>query len=81
MAGVKDPRNGLGEAVSRIDDAWNVNEDKVAGSFPVLDCKKLDVDVASADGGATSINDLDGRFIVFVDRCGTILREAKFAKN
>ena len=70
---VENRTNWLGEVIRRIDDARNVLNIKL--SFPVLYCKELNVDVARPLGGNASIDHVDGTHVVFIDRCGLLLRE------
>ena len=75
MACVEDPTKWFGEVVTGIDDARAVSHDDVAVSFPILDGKVLDVNVAGAFGRDTGIDDRDGRHVVFVDGSRASLRK------
>ena len=67
MARVQDPAKGLGEVVGRIGDAGNVAHFNLALFAPVLDRKKLNINVSGAFGGALGIDHANGRGVVFID--------------
>jgi hypothetical protein len=46
MTRVKDPGNGLGQAVRRVDEARDVDQGDVTGLFPFLNGEVLNVNVA-----------------------------------
>ena len=62
VAGVKDPANTFGEGVAGIDDARDVSENDVAGTFPVLNRKIVDINVSRALSGTAGIDHFYGRF-------------------
>ena len=78
---VKDPPKGLGQHIGRIDNAWDVMEDNIAECAPVLKAKITDLDVTRSISGATMIDNLDRRIVVFVDRCSRRLGETKLCKD
>ena len=79
---VKDPGDGLGEAIGRIDDTWNMDKMNITSLFPILNCEMLDIDMPRAHGRASGIDHLDDGFVVFLlDRSGTSLRKTEFAKD
>ena len=81
MSRMENPAERLREVVGRIDDAWNMAHDDVAGVVPILNGKMLDVNVTRAFGGNASVDHFDSRHVVFVDRRGTKLREPQFLQN
>ncbi len=66
MSMVQSQSEGLGEGVSRINDPGNVGENNLATGFPLLNCKKLDVDVTRPGSRATSVDREDCGSVVFV---------------
>ena len=60
MAGVQDPAKGFGHSICRVDSSWDVKEDDGIVGFPVLDGKPLDINVATALGGNTMVDHVDG---------------------
>jgi hypothetical protein len=83
MAQVQNPCNGFRQAVSRVDEAWDVDQFMVPGFlFPILNCKMLDIDVvARTRGGTTGIDHFDGRLFVFESWSRADLRETKSTKS
>ena len=73
---MEDPTEWLGEVIRWVDDARDEVHDNVAGIFPVLNGKVLDVNVAGALGGDLRVNHVDGRFVVHPDGCGSGLGKA-----
>jgi len=79
MASMENPAQGLREVIRRIDDTWDVAHDNVASLLPILNGKVLDINVMRTLSRNTSINHLDSRHVVFVDRSWFILRETQFS--
>ena len=46
MAGMEDPAKGLDEIISWVDDPGDVAKDDVAGIFPILNGKVLNVNMS-----------------------------------
>ena len=81
MSGVENPANTFGKSVAGVDGAFDVLEEDMSSTFPILDGEVLDVDVSGAFGRASSIDHFDGRFVVFVKNGRTFLSEAKLMEN
>ena len=56
MLGVENPANTFGKGIAGVDGAFDVLEEDMASTFPILDGKILDVDVSGAFGRASSID-------------------------
>jgi len=78
MVSMENPKQGLREVIRRIDDSWDVAHDNVASLLPILNGKVLDINVTGTLSKNTSINHLDSRHVVFVDRSWFVLRETQF---
>lgn len=81
VASMKYPCDGLGKAVSRVDDTRDVYHVNVASSLPFLNGEVLNVNVTRTRRGTTGVDHLDGRFVIFIERCRTILRKTELAKD
>ncbi len=76
MSMMKSGAEGLCQGISCIDDAMDVRKHNFFRSFPLLDGKVLNVDVASTGRGAIRIDHEDSGGVVF-EQCGwTELRVA-----
>ena len=78
---MEDPSNWLGEGVTGIDDTINEPKFDVAGFFPILDGKVLDVDVARSFSCMAGINNLDGRCIIFIQDSWASRGETQTGEN
>jgi hypothetical protein len=81
MAAVEDPAKILRLLVGGVDDTRDVLHDYVALLAPLLDGEVLNVDVASALGGAGGVDHVDGGLVVFVEDRRASRRESEFAKH
>ena len=81
MASEKGPAKCFGSMVSDIDDARDVTHNDEATTLPLLNGKMLNVDVSGIRSGLAFIDHGNGRDIVFVEWCGTLLWNAKLAKD
>ena len=68
MASMEDPSEGLGEVVSRVENAGDVFHEDVTTFFPVLNSEVLDVDVTRALCRDLVVDHVDGRKVVLVER-------------
>ena len=71
----------FGVSIGRIDDPRDVDKDDAAISFPFLDSKMLDVNMASTRSGAILIDDVNGSFVINIEASGTRFGEAKVGEN
>ena len=78
---MEDPTEGLGEIIGRVDDARDVFQDDVLGILPILDGKVLNINVAGALSRNTSVDHLDSRLVVFVDRSRVMLGKTQLFQN
>ena len=51
VTGMKDPTKGLGKIIGRVNNARNMDEANVSLLAPVLDSKKLNVNMPGTFGG------------------------------
>ena len=72
LAGVEDPAETFGEIVRRIDYTRDVAKGDVAIGFPILDGEVLDSNVSGTFCWNTSVDHLDGRFVVAVQWSGSV---------
>ena len=73
MAEVQNPSKCLSEAVRGIDFAWHMLEDDVTQALPLLHAKVADVNVSRSWRRSVMVDNLDGRFIVLIDRSWCLL--------
>ena len=78
---MQNPAESFSKHISWIDHSWKMFHDNVAKKSPVLKCEKSDLDVARSFSGATVIDNLDRRIIIFVDRSGCALSVTQFMKD
>ena len=77
----KRPAKGLGSLVSDIDDARDMTHDNETMMLPLLNSKVLYVNVSGVRSGLAFIDHGNGGDVVFVERCGTLLWNAKLMKD
>jgi hypothetical protein len=53
----------------------------MSSTFPLLDSKILDVNVSEAFGGASGIDQFNGRFIIFVQDGRLLLSKSELMKD
>ena len=78
---VKDPAEGFGKIIGGVDNTRNELHDDGVVFFPILDGKMLYVNVSRTFGWLSSIDDLDSRLVVLVDRRRILLRKPKFCHD
>ena len=78
---VKDPSNRFGEVIARVDDATDELHSDVTSLFPFLDGEPLYLDVPGTIRGMSSVDDFDGRCIIFIQYGGIIHGKAQLGKN
>ena len=78
---VENATDAFGEGVAGIDGTFDVFEEDVASTFPILDSKVLDVNVAGAFGRTAGVDHVDGRFVVLIEKSGMLLSKAKLLKD
>ena len=76
-----DPAKRLGEVVRAVDDAGHMMKDNVAGFFPILDRKVLDINMTGTVGGYLGIDDIDSRDVVHMDWSGSRRRKSQFRQD
>ena len=82
MVSKKGPAKCLGSMVSNIDDARDMmHDDDDTMTLPLLNGKMLDVNVSGIRSGLAFIDHGNGGDIVFIERCGTLLWNAKLMKD
>ena len=81
VAFVKEPTQGLGKGVGRVDLAREVTEDKVTSLTPFLNGKPLDVDMASPFGRFAMVDNLDTRLVVLEEDSRLRSGKIEFAEN
>ena len=81
MSRMHHPSKRLCEIIGRIDDTRDVVEQDVAIVLPLLNGKRLDIDVAGTIGRSFGIHNLDSRDVIHIDGSGGPLGEAKFCQD
>ena len=81
MVSKKGPAKCLGSMVSNIDDARDMMHDNETTMLPLLNGKMLNVNVSGIGSRLVFVDHGNGRDIVFIKRCGTLLRDAKLMKD
>ena len=81
MAVMERGTEGLGQRVCGVNDARNMREDNLVGSFPFLEGKMLDVNMTSTRRWAIRVYHQDCRSVILKQRSRTNLRVPKFRED
>ena len=81
MACMQHPSNGLSQGIRRVDDAWDVLEDNLAESTPLLESKVTDHNVAGLLCRAIVAHNLNRRIVVFPNSCRLLLIIFEISEN
>ncbi len=81
MAVMERGTEGLGLRVCGVNDARNMGEDNLVGSFPFLEGKMLDVNMTSTRRWTTRIYHQDCSSVILEQRSRTNLRVPKFRED
>ena len=71
----------FGVCISRVDATRNVDKDNAAVSFPFLNRKMLNVNMASTRSRAIFVDYVDSSFIIDIEAGGARLRKAKVRED
>ena len=78
---MENPPKRFSKIIGRIDHTRDVFHHNVTTCFPVLDRKESNVNMTRPFSRLVGIDNINCRFIVFIDGRQAILRESEFAKN
>jgi hypothetical protein len=81
MARVKNPSQGFGEAIGRIENPRNGFHSESALLTPVLNGEMLNVNMAITFSGLASVDHFDSRCIVFIEDDGANRGISKLGQN
>ena len=81
MAVMERGTEGLGQRICGVNDAGDMGENNFVGSFPFLEGKVLNVDMASTRRWTTRVDHQDCRSVILEQRSRANLRVPKFRKD
>ena len=81
MTLMEDPAKRFGEVITRIENARAESHKDMAGIFPILDGKVLNINVPGAFRGYLGIDHIDSGLVVFINGSRSRWRKAKVSKD
>ena len=81
MSFMKNTAEGFSQGIGWVDFSREMAQNEVTGTTPFLDCKPLDINMASPFGGLAIVDYVDSGLVVFKDNCGSRWGKTKFAKD
>jgi hypothetical protein len=81
VAGVKDPAEGFGKHIRRVNNAWDMRKLNVAKGTPLLKGKIPDINMTGAFSGTLVVDDLEGGVVVLMNGSGDKLRVVELLKH
>jgi hypothetical protein len=78
MARMEHPTECLGRLISHIENARKMMHNNNTMLTPLLNHVVLDINMARVRSWLPLVDHGDGRDVIFVERCGAILRETEF---